>query len=64
MKITIIQHTDGYSVDLKSMIADIDRLEAENARYREALKFIAHVSGVDPASSWAEYHAREALKGE
>jgi len=40
----------------------IELLEKQNKIMRNSIEFISNISGLDPASSWAEYHAREALK--
>lgn len=44
--------------------SDIDKLEAENARYREALEDIVHCIYSNEATlAYCEKKAREALKG-
>jgi hypothetical protein len=44
---------------------EITRLEAENARLREALEDIVHcIYGNEATFQWVEKKAREALKGE
>jgi hypothetical protein len=48
-----------------TLIAEIDRLKEENARYREALEDIVHcIYGNEATFQWVEKKAREALKGE
>lgn len=37
----MLEHTGGSSIDFNTMIADINRLEAENSRFKEALELVA-----------------------
>lgn len=61
----MFEHSGGNSIDFNSMISDINRLEAENARFRDALEDIVHCIYSNEATlNYCEKKAREALKGE
>ena len=50
---------------IDALMEKIEKLEAENARYREALEDIVHcIYGNEATFQWVEKKAREALKGE
>jgi hypothetical protein len=46
-------------------LAEFERMQAENARLREALEDIAHcIYGNEATFQWVEKKAREALRGD